>query len=363
MLEPLLYTDVITDQLEEVIASACLHPPSPDCRFTFTKSLRIEYHEKGKDLSYLRLLQACTCQKKSPWDQVGMTRMDGRELAMEQCGDEITDYTSSMGSMTDKGQRDVWMEVVFPRLSTVAVDSIYGDQDGCWRKYEELHLWNPEIAQLAKKDAGSFDEWIRCGNIKHLCLRDAVGPLTIDDISFANAEHPCGRPVDYSRTIHFSKSVNNLALPLGRLITYASDAPLDTDFAAVLESFANEFSGLSEDRYHAAVELSNQGRDVASDVSDIDVYLSASSIDTLAFDLAFGIESAPEINLLKALGGLVPKTGSRRLSEAEQVAVTKHLEEILQTALRARSGREDKVRWHLSQDIKVCKACGSGPPV
>jgi hypothetical protein len=92
--------------------------------FNLTRSLRIEYLPKGDEPTYVMLMVRCPCEDQPLWGSVGITQHQSQNLALRQCYGEVEDLQKCMGQLNKLGMRRV-----FPKLQTIAVDSIYARAD------------------------------------------------------------------------------------------------------------------------------------------------------------------------------------------------------------------------------------------
>lgn len=280
-----------------------------------------------------------------------MFKEDAAEMSIRQCQEEVGNFTAALDHAMDTG-----MSRIFPKLETLAVDSIYGKEDNSWGLHEASWTGAQDSMPIQQLTT-LFSDFLRRSTIKYLCTRDSSGPLCVEHLTFAHAGGPGGYPVNHSRTIHFTRLADQLALPLGGHIKWVSDEPLDADLGPILLGLGRCANHVLRSREAMVDHFRQVRKDTKRDKASVDIYLSTTQYGPFIHDrqlVTYGLDPIKRPITLNFT--------SKKLSEEVQVAVVRSLERKINKMFEGRSDSTDEFRWHMSQDIEICPACGSGAP-
>jgi hypothetical protein len=214
---PLLYTNIVPDRFDKLLYAAS--EPNQKYLYSHTKSLHIEYCHKGIEPTYLDIFEY-----RGRWAEYDPQHW------WEYNDDHLAEW-EGYDVISALSENDCNMSVVRPALRTVAVSSIYG-QDAPGR--EGRHVWRNRLRVLEEfEERGGpnvevcmvkFEDFLASGDLRHLCIREPMGPLSLPEMTCPHERAECVNPRS-TTTIHFGQMDDVLAMTLGSPIRWVSDFP------------------------------------------------------------------------------------------------------------------------------------------
>jgi hypothetical protein len=264
---------------------------------------------------------------------------------MTACAFEVITLTEVLKALPKRG-----MSRIFPFLRSLAISSIYGKEDSnVWQRYHDIF-----IESRMKCDtlpcAKLFEKFLASGDLRHLCIWEMCGPLSIPELSTPHTR-PVYRKPRSTTTIHFSTVYDPLPFTLGSSIRWVSQIPHSSDWANILHSIGRSINSTIANRtqYARTGDKSFQKYPAL-----VEIYCSTGFYGREEFDdttgafsiLSPGQRPKPIISL------------PRPLSPAEQQVMAGKLGAILQSYSRSSSDCDtDLLNWHLSSEAPMCPAC------
>jgi hypothetical protein len=142
--------------------------------FSLTKVLRLEHRPKLPHPTYMTLLDG----GDEAWWLLGMTLREQRKAAVREFHAELEELDEGMRWVR---LRPHMISKVFPRITRVAVGSIYGKQHDWWGEHARSQtkklgpaMWRTQMIK------GTFDQLLaELPSFKHLCIRGTQGTLLL----------------------------------------------------------------------------------------------------------------------------------------------------------------------------------------
>lgn len=323
----LLYTQIHTDDLPLMLRE--ISRPIMQSRFAYTTKLFIEYPEMGRDITYDQLLGL----GKDSWKSVAREVLDKEEYMVQQCKAEGDKLAVALNAVCKAG-----IKLCFPRLEVVSVSSIYGVEYDLWDRFELARL-RPGYIMTTYRCAEVFDRFLAGSNVQHLCIRDPQGPLCISPITTAILTKHF-----YNRTLHFNHDIRRFPIPSGAHVKLVSDTCPDGNFQFCLMRMGQQVQ--------LAVTVRNFNPMLVA--ANIDVYCSTDVGTPSGYHLQSHEIDISEV-MTEGYGSILSKDDQREIASKAGG--------VIQAILRKGSRKKDIVRFHPSEDIEVCAACGSGRPI
>lgn len=286
----------------------------------------------------------------STWPSVGAMKGSGAEIRAKNaaCAGELATWVLTLWDMNEVG-----LPSRFPSLETLANASIGGERDpDQWTTYERTRYppdqpSDSDVLHHLPYCQSLFEQLITSASLRHLCIRDASGPLSLPPTTQTAPFHnlPSAQHVT---TIHLGGGRFTLLLGVDRSFRWVGDLPATHDWKAAIQSI---FIPKSLD---TIINYRTERAGVAYPSElDVDVYLSTTH------DL--------DADFVEALQAFTP--GQSDLTQScsksaieKQRKVAGELGTALQGILREGTERKDMIRWHVLADAPTCGACGSGVP-
>ncbi|KAI9632109.1 uncharacterized protein MKK02DRAFT_30655 [Dioszegia hungarica] len=352
IVERLLYTHVISEDFPGLFA---VPESAPGRRFTLTKSLKVEYCSKTTDVTYRTIFStpaagSQTSPEHSVWRNVGLSRQEheaGLDLACEAEIARIHILTCRFQGELGGEKRS--MADVLPRLETRAINSIYASEDDAYHRYERNIMDGSREKERMQVSVIMFAEFLKSGNLRHFCILDNLGPLSLPLVSYASFQGP-----PHTLSVHFSRlSGARFPVSMGRNIRWAYDGPPNADMREYFGEMSRDLMLVAKHRKALVAGPGNSGtnrpRPANSDVADVDIYMSSTMLSP-GFEPAytsFYPNAAIELD-------------ARALSIDKERVMVRLLGAECQTHMRKSSGLLDVVRWHPTWEAPICEACGVG---
>lgn len=211
MCEPYLYTHVITDSLPQFPYG--VNTPSRARQFSHIRTLKIEFGEKGRQPTYTSLLGASV----NLWNCYAADETVRANTSLVECADENEELGDSLMWARDAAL----VKRLFPRLTSVAVSSIFGGDDALWAKYRDYEERVDSTNDKLRRTNSLFHEFFTGAGVKHFCSREATDPLS--NYCFWRED------VTFTRALHFNQDTSTFPLQGGSPLSWVSDT------ASVLE--------------------------------------------------------------------------------------------------------------------------------
>lgn len=220
---PILYKVVMTDRFSHFLFESDL--PSRTKQLRYTQALFIEYEEESDSLSYDSILRH---GYDFLWQLVG-SMTEGMEFArMAESQSRMITLNDALGKLQKSG-----LKRLFPSLTTVAISSIYGRQSDRWVYFEKAQ---DEFIALASDKLDprmcGFTLALLLGDshVKHFCVRDMLGPLSMPPVSTRLLEADLRGPKKYA---HLDTILDKFPTQLGRELRLSSDVPMKAGWEAL----------------------------------------------------------------------------------------------------------------------------------
>ncbi|KAI9633840.1 uncharacterized protein MKK02DRAFT_38504 [Dioszegia hungarica] len=337
---PLLYTHIVTDALHlllEDIIDPAMHP-----RFSYTKSLKIEYSVQRGDLPLYDLLRH---GGHIAWSYIGMDKVP-EALAMQSCEVEADHLGWLLQQLNKAGAKEV-----FPKLETVAIGSIYGTESDLWRRFAKYLGDDKTILDLCAAECEAF---LSNTGAKHYCNREVHGPLSTSPLQLASSAGSLHRGI--LSIVHFNKDIDQLPIIFGSPMRYVSDISSTENWASTLATLS---TSLARQILARILHEQTGGTATRSDAVDMEIYCSSSGwargpvfpFYLRSLDLCSHHDSIPS---------------GQHQSVEKQRSMATALGPVLEKAYVGRDGLQpligNSVRFFPSADTPLCPACGSGVP-
>lgn len=248
---------------------------------------------------------------------------------MEDTEREVTLLAMMVGMLAEKG-----MSIVFPRLHTIVVGSLYVKIPVIWVRHREMYrVGGARSSTIQCNDL--FERFLATGALREICIRDPTGPLSLNP-----STHHDPSSHSFLTTVHFD-STDYVPLSFGRPMRIITDIDGDASWSDSLHALGTSF--------HTITAL--YGYQQISRNLQLDVYCSTSNYGT----------STTEDFGKGTLGSRMSFQQEVPLPEPLQEEMVVDLGNNAQRWFRS-SGRKDIVRWHRSIAAPTCGACGARPP-
>ncbi|KAI9639210.1 uncharacterized protein MKK02DRAFT_39501 [Dioszegia hungarica] len=339
---PILYRVVLTDNFPLLIMGMSKKVTTLQSPLFYTKNLYIEYRGKALEPTYLQYLTHPDLTHAYGVNESGKVLM-----RRASCVREVKAWMDTLAWFQMPGSS---MARILPKLETLAISSIYGKLHGrMWNEYESL-------AALSTNDGSTIHEVLASSNIRHLCVADTYGPLSLP--TPAHLPKVLG---NFTQCLHFGGGdifnpsetypQDLLSLPLGRPVRWVSQYPSTADLFGLIGYMTGIIKHAVSDRRLAGAPHHPRSRSV-----DLEIYCSSARMRSAVFPKEAWAELGTPIT---------PRPPAQPyfvVSDPEQKGAVQQNLDLLLEALRAQGGKYDSVKWFISPETPICLACGCGPP-
>lgn len=164
MAESYLYTHIGCDNIPSLFTQLTSPASGSSARFEHTKSLWLEYREKGAEPSYMSLLGGDGGPAGDGWDGIGGSTAETSKRRMRECEKEVTEHHAAIELFSD-----IWQDTALPNLQSLAIGSIYGRDYSHWRQLRRENQAEQDFPERVVLDQSETPHFHQYGRV-HLTL-------------------------------------------------------------------------------------------------------------------------------------------------------------------------------------------------